>query len=168
MNRRSHRRLLAIDLSGRGFAFAVFDGSKKLADWGTRVRDASTDLVTKAKRLINSYKPHTLAVLDPRAPQSRRPERTIEVSDTLMRLAQAEGLETMLIPWTAVQRVCTGSSSAEKQVVAAKVAERFPELTSLVPPKRKPWESEYERMNVLDAVALGHTAYIIDGQFHEA
>ena len=167
MNRRSHRRLLAVDLSSRGFGFAVFDGSNKLADWGTRVRDTSTDLITKAKRLINSYEPHILALLDPRTPRSRRPERTIEVSDTLVRLARAEGLQPMLIPWTAVQSICGGSSKAEKEQIAAKIAERFPELAPLVPRKRKPWESEFERMNVLDAVALGRTAYVLDEQYHQ-
>ena len=34
-------------------------------------------------------------------------------------------------------------------------AEQFPELLSILPPKRKPWQSEDYRMGIFDAAAIG-------------
>ncbi|HET9410043.1 MAG TPA: hypothetical protein VFO39_22595 [Candidatus Sulfotelmatobacter sp.] len=42
-----------------------------------------------------------------------------------------------------------------KQEIASTVATRFPELLSILPPKRKPWQSEDYRMSIFDAAAVG-------------
>ena len=44
----------------------------------------------------------------------------------------------------------------------------FPEIKRQAPPKRKPWMSEDERMNLFDAVALGVTARAEMGQARAA
>ena len=44
---------------------------------------------------------------------------------------------------------------------AAAIAEQFPELLSILPPRRKIWRSEDYRMKIFDAAAVG-IAYFID------
>ena len=59
------------------------------------------------------------------------------------------------VSWGLVRLTVGGAEKANKETIAAKVAERFPELRPYLPPPRKPWMSEDERMNVFDAVGLG-------------
>ncbi|HUZ92890.1 MAG TPA: hypothetical protein VNG29_02730 [Candidatus Paceibacterota bacterium] len=42
-----------------------------------------------------------------------------------------------------------------KDRIASAVAEQFPELLLILPPKRRPWQSEDYRMTIFDAAAVG-------------
>ena len=54
----------------------------------------------------------------------------------------------------AVKRVFAGRNDNKDQIASA-VAEQFPELLSILPPKRRPWQSEDYRMTIFDAAAVG-------------
>jgi hypothetical protein len=46
-----------------------------------------------------------------------------------------------------------------KDEIARMIAKRFPELRSSLPPRRKPWMPEDERMATFDAAALALAAF---------
>ena len=51
---------------------------------------------------------------------------------------------------------------ASKNDVAQQIASLLPDLAPLLPPKRRLWQSERERMNVFDAAALAIVATTFD------
>jgi hypothetical protein len=54
-----------------------------------------------------------------------------------------------------LQRIYFANGQGTKHALAEIVAKRFPdELASRLPPKRKPWVSEYYQMDIFDAVTL--------------
>ena len=52
-----------------------------------------------------------------------------------------------------VKRAFLAHSNKDKRATA--IAGQFPELLSLLPPKRKIWDSEDYRMKIFDAAAIG-------------
>ena len=156
----SKKRLLAIDLSSRGFGYAVFDGPKKLVDWGIRrvAGDKNVQCVDRIRDLMHWYAPEVLVLENTHTVESRRHPRIRALSNDVARLAERLDIEVVRINWALVRQVCGESGSATKEQIAAHVGEMFPEIKRQAPPKRKPWMSEDERMNLFDAVALGATA----------
>ena len=51
-----------------------------------------------------------------------------------------------------------GHVGKTKWKIAKALVGRYPELEWKLPPKRKPWQSEDERMNIFDALSLAVTA----------
>ena len=47
---------------------------------------------------------------------------------------------------------------ATKQAIASRLAQIFPELLPHLPPERKPWMTEDDRMSVFDAVSFAVTS----------
>jgi hypothetical protein len=55
-----------------------------------------------------------------------------------------------------LQRIYFADGRGTKHALAEIIAKKFPdELSSRLPPKRKPWVSEYYQMDIFDAVVLG-------------
>ena len=156
----SKKRLLAIDLSSRGFAYAVFDGPRKLVDWGIRrvAGDKNAECVDRIRNLMHWYGPEVLVLENTHTVESRRHPRIRALSNDVARLAERLGIDVIRISWALVRQACGGSASATKEQIAVLVGEMFPEIKRQAPPKRKAWMSEDERMNLFDAVALGTTA----------
>lgn len=44
-----------------------------------------------------------------------------------------------------------------KYTIAEEIGRQFPELTPRVPKKRRPWDSEVERMSIFDAISFALT-----------
>ena len=155
------KRVLAIDPTSKGFGFAVLEGPVVLIDWG--VKHASGDqnrkCLEQAAKLIARYQPEVLVVEDTRAKGSRRRSRACELIANLLALASAQDLRICRVSRRKVQLSFSKSGSATKRQVAVALTERFSELEPHLPPMRKPWMSEDERMSIFDAVAFGYASY---------
>ena len=57
----------------------------------------------------------------------------------------------------AVYRRFERSGHRNKYAIALCLTESFPALLLRLPPKRKPWQSEDNRMSIFDAAAFGYT-----------
>jgi Holliday junction resolvasome RuvABC endonuclease subunit len=150
------KRILAIDPTSKGFGFVVLEGPVVLIDWG--VKHASGDRNHRCLKLvvelIGRYQPDVFVVEDTRAKGSRRCLRVRRLIDDLLALVQEHQLRARRISRQTVRRYFARSGLATKRQVAVALTQRFPELEPYLPPVRKAWMTEDERMSVFDAVAF--------------
>lgn len=155
-------RVLAVDPTSKGFGFAVLEGPARPIDWGLRQAngDRNRDCVKQAGELIARYRPDVLLVEDTSALGSRRCARVRELTADFRMLALEHGIRLHRISRRKVQRVFAATGASTKHQIALAIAKRFPELDPRLPPLRKPWMSEDERMAIFDAVAMALAFYI--------
>jgi RNase H-fold protein (predicted Holliday junction resolvase) len=155
-----HKRTLAVDLARRGFGYAVLDAKGRLVDWGVRrVRgDKAAECMTRIMDLLEWYAPEMLVLEDCDATTSRRAPRIRALAREVRRMAKAVDVAVTSTSWQQVRGVFGRSVRATKDQIAARVAQLYPIMSRHLPPKRKIWMSEDERMNMFDAIALALTA----------
>ncbi len=148
-------RILCLDIRPRSFAFVVFE-AKVVLDWGARsfrrgANAVRVPLRIKVARLLDEYAPCALVLERPRA------GKHVRIVAAIRKQAKLQRIPIRLISAKAVDVAFSGSNDNKHQIAFA-LATRFPDLVSVLPPKRKPWQSEDYRMSIFDAAALG-TAY---------
>ena len=151
------QRTLAIDPTNGGFAFIVLEGPSRLVDWGVaRVwSESDKEVLARVEGIVARYSAGLLVVEDP--DKSRRGTRARRLIKLLLRTAKAWGIVTCCVSRSAV-RQSVGIEGATKQEIASEIVRYFPELEASLPAPRRPWESENQRMNIFDALALALTA----------
>jgi Holliday junction resolvasome RuvABC endonuclease subunit len=152
-----HPRILAIAPSTRGFGFAVLEGLDTLVDWGVKSvkSDKNPQSLAKVEELIVHYQPDVLVLEDTSTKHSRRSTRIRALSRKIFAAAAIHKVSVALFSQDQVRRVFFGDGQGTKHALAEILASRFPEeLSSRLPPKRRPWMSEDSRMGIFDAVAL--------------
>jgi len=150
-------RILAIDPTSRGFAFAVLEAPAFLMDWGERIVPAKTGgLLSKVDELLSRYKPALLVVEDVAAKGCRRRKRAREEIKCMEQLAKSRGVRVEQASRLAVLR--TFAPARNKYEVALRLAQVFPVLGDHLPRRRKAWMSEDQRTNTFDALGLAATA----------
>lgn len=152
-------RVLAIDPTTKGFAWAVIESSS-LIDW--RVAHVSeprhSGSLMRIEKLIATFRPQLVAMEDVQRDGFRRSERVRNLIRGIESLAALRRVKGVRIDPRAVPHAL-GCEKATKYEVATLIAERFPaELASKMPRVRKPWMSEDERMSIFDAVGLALAA----------
>jgi len=157
------QRALAIDPTSRGFGFAVLEGPGTLVDWGVRSVPRTPRKVAQGKlrELITLYRPDVLVVEDCTTPSTRRRTRVRQLLDDLARMAKEAHLQTHRISVHQVHKLFAPKGRTTKHGIASAIAEHFPELSSRLPPERKIYMSEAERMAIFDATAFGLTYYFL-------
>jgi Holliday junction resolvasome RuvABC endonuclease subunit len=151
-------RILAIDPTSRGLAFAVLEGSERLVDWGlVELADKSDEglFCSRVSQLLARYEP--AAVVMEVGGGSRRGSRGRDRIACIDRLANGRELPVHEVTRDDLRDAFAGSG-ATKWEIAVAITRLFPELEAWLPRKRKPWMSEDERMNIFDAVAFGLVA----------
>ncbi len=155
-NRTRELRVLAIDPTTRGFAFAVMEGPHDLIDWGVKsVRPAKQArcLVGVAAQ-ITFFAPSVIVLEDTSKRGSRRCRRIRRLIEAIRNLAARAGVRTRLVSRRQVRNTFAASGATTKHQIAVAIAEQLPELADRLPPYRTSWMSEDYRMNIFDAVAL--------------
>ena len=149
--KRKSLRLLSIDLTAKGFGFALLDAKLGLLDWGFSAMSAADDnvFVMRLVARIDRGRP-TALVLENFAPIKGR-ENALRRRDLVTGIATERHIGTAHVSRKIVQRVLGASTKSE---IARAIAGRFPELQSRIPPERKRWQTEDERMHIFDALAL--------------
>lgn len=157
-------RALAIDPTSKGFGYAVLEGPSALIDWGVKhVRgergERNRRCLEKVAALIVRYQPDVLVVERAKAKCCRRWPRALQLIKDIIALGTANRLRIRRISRQRMQECFSEKGSATKYQVATAIAQRFPELASHLPPVRKPWMSEDQRMGIFDALAFGRASY---------
>ena len=158
------KRVLAIDPTTKGFGFAVLEGPEVLVDWG--MKQVRGDLSRRNRRcleeilkMITRFQPDVLVVERTGVKSCRRRRRARRLMVSLLALARSHRLRTRRVSRRSVQRCFSETGSATKRQIAVALSERFPELGPHLPPERKPWMPEDERMGIFDAAAFGWKFY---------
>lgn len=153
-------RVLALDLRHRRFGFAVFEGHKRLLDWGVRVYPATGDqeaaiVQRKLANLIRLSGPSFIVIKEERWMQARSNDHMRNIVEAVIHIASAHTVRVVVLEEKLVRASFAVMSCTTREEIAAALARIFPELIWELPPKRKRWQSEHPRMTVFDAVALG-------------
>ena len=154
-------RVLAIDPSSRGLGFAVLEGPERLIDWGVRQAAAESDEAKNAEcvktvaELIDRYQPHALAIEDAATDDSRRCERVQRLLEEIRALARDKRIKVMSLTPERVR----SAFAPTKDVIAAAIAGRFPELAPRLPRPRTLTMSEQYEMPVFDAMAFAQAFF---------
>ena len=153
-------RIFAVDPTTKGFGYAVFETPFHLVDWGLAhvSGEKESGAVARFEELLDQYRPDIVILEDPTAPGSRRRPRVQKLLERLRDTARERGIAVHLIPRLAViECFSSPDKRATKYSITEHLAETFPELAMKVPRRRKPWQSEDERMATFDALALAVT-----------
>ena|ERR1035441_6219931 len=155
-NDNKHFRILAVSLSANGFGFAVME-SNTLVDYRNKVflADKNANSLTHIDKLIVRFQPDVLVLHDVNAKGTYRAPRIKELHRKVVALAQRHKLKVAKLSNTGLRTMLLNDPKGTKHDMAERIAKQFSdELGSRVPPKRKAWTSEPNRMDIFDAVAL--------------
>jgi hypothetical protein len=155
----NQKRVLALDVRRRSFAFAVFEGPNDLLDYGARNFRTGANKVQVSPReklaaLFDDFNPSAVVIRD----QATHPRKSKSMIDEALRRESVE----RHVPIRFVTRptiINAFNGRSRKYEIALALAERFPALASKLPPKRKCWQSEDYRMSIFDAAALGFSYF---------
>lgn len=144
-------RLLAIDLTAKGFGFALLDARLGLLDWGFSSLPATEDAVflERVSTRIERGRP-TALVLENFAPIKGR-EAAMRRRDLAIAVATERKIGLCQVSQKIVQRILGPGTKSE---IAKALTERFPELQHRMPRERTRWSAEDERMHIFDALSL--------------
>jgi Holliday junction resolvasome RuvABC endonuclease subunit len=160
LRREDEQRVLAIDPTSKGFGFAVLEGPVFLADWGNKDAGRADSILALRHLggLLDHYRPDVVVVEDVTKEGSRRRARVREMIGSIESIAAGRGILLARVSRHQV-RVAFGGPCVTKQQIATAIADHFPELVPRLPPRRKAWMSEDERMAIFDAVSFALTFY---------
>src|SRR5208282_4108171 len=105
-------------------------------------------------RLILLYRPDGMILEDSVAKGARRRDRVQQLIYELGELAKRHKVQVRRVSRLKVRKTFASQGAMNKHQIARAIAEQFPELTSRLPPQRKPWMSEDLRMAIFDAAAF--------------
>jgi hypothetical protein len=150
-------RVLAIDVRPKSFGFAVLEEQCGILDWGARsfrrgMNRGQLPFGSGILQVMDQFAPSVLVL---KTPRTKRIARLVEGIRTR---AKRHKVTVRVLSPKLLDRTFTGHN-ANKYQIATSVAEKFPELLPMLPPKRRPWQSEDYRMSIFDAGAVG-IAYI--------
>ena len=131
------RRILAIDLTSRGFGFVVFEAGRPI-DWGTTYTRGNRRAVVlrRLADLMRRLRPHRLLIEDYAAAESRRCRRVKQLLGAIERQASDLGVKARRVPDRAVRAHFCAAGAVTKRQRAVLIASRFPELAPRLPPVR--------------------------------
>jgi Holliday junction resolvasome RuvABC endonuclease subunit len=153
-------RILALDPTTKGFGYVLFELPFRLVAWGLAhiSGDKQAGAIARLTKLLDHSQPQAVVLEDPNAPGSLRRHRVRGLIEVLAALARERGFAVYSIARKAVvDRFSPGEKRATKYSIAQSLARLFPELAAKLPPRRKLWMSQDERMAIFDALALAVT-----------
>ena len=123
-------------------------------DWGAKRNHgpnvaARMPLGPKVVELMAEYAPQIIVVRQPNTQQSRE-----SLDDIISHARNHHKIRIKILSLEEVKQAFPGHNNNKDQI-ASVIAEQVPELLSILPPRRRIWQSEDYRMTVFDAAAAG-------------
>ncbi len=149
------QRLLALEVRPQEFGFIVFEGTTRIMDWGTRMavdwQNRKRVVALKAiRRLLDFYRPPMIVLH-----RNGSSVDAIRVATIIRAEARRRSVQCQTVAMADVGRFFAALGCTTKHEIASLIAEWFAELSWVVPPKRKPWQSESRHTLIFDAAAVG-------------
>ena len=149
-------RIASVSLSANGFGCAIMEGNT-LIEYRNKMflADKNANSLTHIDKFIIHYRPDVLVLNDVNARGTYRAPRIKDLYLAVIKLAKRIKLKTVKISNTELRTALLNDPKGTKHDMDEHLAKQFPnELAARVPPKRKPWKSEANRMDIFDAVGL--------------
>ena len=148
------RRVIAFDVRSRKFGYAVFEGPKRLLDFGLVGFTTPRTAKQRLQSLLRHFQPHTIALC--RTQNFRRNRaRTRPLVSAVHRAARSAGIPVASISDISLRKVFATWEVRNKDQRASLLAGFYPHLRPKLPPRRRTWQHEHWSMPVFDAVAVG-------------
>lgn len=150
-------RVVGIDPTSSGFAYAVFDGPCTLTDFGLVHCVLPTDdrVLARVGKALNELRPKVVVLEDGRG--SRRRPRARRLIKAIATAAKKRKITVTYVSRSLVRSVFEPATT--KHEIAEVLAHRFPALMKRLPPPRKAWMPEDERMSIFDAVSFALASF---------
>jgi len=161
-------RVLAIDLRPQQFGYAVFEGDRRLLDWGVAYFRPGGDVgaaiaARRVAELLHMFLPSAIVVRKVHREITRNSFGVQPILKAIRRKASARGIPVSLIARREVREAFRIFQAKTKYDIACRLTVMFPALLWKLPPQRKSYESEHPSMTKFDAVALGVTYWRHNG-----
>jgi len=153
----SLQRVLSLDLRTRRFGYVIFEGPRTLLDWGISAHsnERHSSLERKLNSLHSMFEPSVILVRKT-IKRHRISQPNIRPSLHILRaFAKRAAVAFRSIDASLLRHFFFRKAKTNKYDIARMIADRFPELSWRLPPKRKPWQSEAARQSIFDAASLG-------------
>lgn len=156
--------ILALYPNARGLGYVCLEAPQKLIEHGViTIRPiCNAPLLRRIEHFLEFFRPHVVILRD----GEHLPEKCSRVKgllEEITQLAQAKNIPVQAYSREQMKDVFSTFNTSTKYEIAQKLIEWFPELESIAPKIRKPWESEAYYMGVFDALSLGLThLYLMD------
>jgi hypothetical protein len=147
------RSIVGIDVTTKGLAYIFFENGR-LIDWQSLGRGEGKSDLALVDRVIDGCAADIVVVEDPDADGCRRGTRARAVLRDIARHVRARGFRVRLVAKAEVSAAWAVRGRRNKQEIASAIGEIFPEFAPLVPPPRRNFDPEAERVNLFDALAL--------------
>ena len=153
-------RILAIDLRHRRFGYAIYEGHRRLLDWGVRTYPAVgesevTMMRSRLTGLLRQYSPSAIVVKKERWARALTDLHMRGLVDAVTVEASRHQLSIRLLDSESIRKTFSNFGCETRDETASALARIFPELIWSLPPKRRPWQPEHSSMTTFDAIALG-------------
>ena len=150
-------RIVGVVSTTHGFAYAVTEGPRHLVASGQRAASPSlSDAVRRFGNVISKARP--LFVAFDRDSGQRKGRRGRQFVRAVSAVCEAHGVMLIAIGRTEIRRL-SKQGRPSKWDIGDIVATWFPEIASKLPPRRKPWESENDRIGIFMAIAAAVAAW---------
>ncbi len=157
MTNPSLRRVLTLDIRPRRFGYAIFEGPDLLLDWGIRTHgdNERSSLERSLSNLRSMFGPSVILVRRAAKHGQINQSRIRRAFRIVKHFAKRALVRMQVVDASSLHSFFSRDETANKHDIARTVAERFPQLSWRLPPKRKPWQSEPKRQSIFDAASLG-------------
>lgn len=146
-----------------GLGYVIATDPKEIYDYGMRKFKPFSKyrFLKKVRWFLDYAKPQIIILLN--YENSHISKRVTETIKEIESLARAKNLN--IIKYSKMQirdtfSVLGASTKFEKSI---QIMKWYPELESIIPPKRRPWKPEHYQMGVFDAFALLTTHWYLGG-----
>ncbi len=150
--------ILGVSPAYNGFGFAVLEPAGRLISWGiARLYSKKTDeFRQRLDALFEKYCVRTLCVED--VSISRRRQKARDMIAVALELGRKQKREVVELQMAVVSSAFGVEATQSRHDMAVRIAEALPELETVLPESRKPWQSEDQRMRIFEAAALATAA----------
>lgn len=165
MSRRGHEELLlSVFPTKHGLAYTLFAAPLTPIDWGLkRIRggDKNARSLEAVVRLCKALGPDTLVIEDCVSAPSKRSKRVQRLHALIAAFAQTENLTLAQYSRAAIRETFREAGAITRYEIAQAIASYIPALAHRMPPMRKLWQTEDERLSLFDAAALALTHFAV-------
>jgi hypothetical protein len=152
-------RLLSLVIRSSRYGYVVFNGPKRLLDWGAgEIVSHDTGNAVGMKRvafLFKYFPPAAVALRWSAGLKAFHRDRAITLAKFVTQEALGQKIPVLSINADSVERAFQSFQVHTKYDIAETLTVIFPELAWTLPPRRKSWQNERHMMIVFDAVATG-------------
>lgn len=148
-------RILAVDIRSCRFGYAVFQMPAQLLDSGIARFESPGTATDRIAALCKMFRPSRIVLRKELVRRGRSYCRANAVRRALRNEAKRRLIPIVTVEERTLNNWFHRHGKAGKYAIASFVADRLPQLSWKLPPRRKPWQPEPWNLCLFDAVALG-------------